>query len=299
MPKTYLKHFCERNKTINVFDKEQLKTFKANINDVACSNYFYDIDNEVLEQEQIFEAFLSVIEAKYAELIKNLLSRLDSILLNASNENMKNIEFTSNDKQYLAIFFVLQFSRTAYFRKKCAQQFKWVLEQIANVKFKEKLNIKIHEDKFTAIHLKIMFEHIEQLASYLIQQEWFILFNVSERPFYTSDNPAILDTKFCAQDGRGKGFISKGVNFYFPISPKYTLYIVESDLYKELKIPFGYNNIWNAQEEVVLYANDLQLTECLSQVYASNDKYFDEDAKYCRSQNICGNRNKSLPLKSQ
>lgn len=64
----YLKKFCERNKTINVFDKEQLKIFSTNINNIACENYFYDcdfnIDNPLKRQEA--EHLISSIESKIA-----------------------------------------------------------------------------------------------------------------------------------------------------------------------------------------------------------------------------------------
>lgn len=294
VPKAHLKHFCEHNKTINVFDKEQLIKFKANINGIACANYFYDIEAETPEQEQIFEGLLSGFETIYGQLITDLLCKLDSILQKVTTGEIKNVEITLDEKQYLATFFVLQSLRTVHFRKTSAQILKHLLEHIASVQFKEKISIKVYEDKLVPIHLKHMFENLEPLAYYLTQQEWFIGISASERPFYTSDNPAILDREFCAKDGRGKGFISQGMNFYLPISSKYILYIIETGLYEQLKKPFGDSNIFVMQDASVLYANDLQLTGCLSQVYSSSDKYFYEDKKHCISKNICGNRNRPL-----
>ena len=91
VPKTYLKNFCERKKTINVFDKEQLTKFPANINKVACDNYFYDIEAETPEQEQAFERLLSDFETVYGKLIKEMFSKLDNISLIETDE-VKNVE---------------------------------------------------------------------------------------------------------------------------------------------------------------------------------------------------------------
>ena len=219
VPRVYLKHFCERNRTINVFDKNRVEKFKANINDVACKNYFYDVDSNISEDEQIFEKKLSEFESLYEHELKNLFKNLDEYVLKMDKKNLlkQNFKLPDKTKEYLAIFFLIQNFRTIIVRKTLMQISKHMYDKIEEFTG-EKPDFDIDNNEVKKSHIKLIFGKLYPLVIYLQKQQWFILVNDTERPFYTSDNPAILDREFCKKDGRGKGILSYGMNFYLPIA---------------------------------------------------------------------------------
>lgn len=297
VPRVYLKHFCERNKTINVFDKNQIEKFKANINDIACKNYFYDINSDIAEDEQIFEKKLAEFESLYEQEISNLFKKLNEHILKINQQSLFKQDFKIPDstKEYLAVFFLIQHFRTIIIRKTISQ----ITEHFYN-KIEEftgrKPNFEIDNNEVKKSHIQLIFQDLYPLVRYLLNQQWFILVNDTERPFYTSDNPAILDSEFCAKDCRGKGIISYGMNFYLPLNPKYQLFIVERNFYEKeftqrnYKIP----TVHKIEEQSVIYANDLQLQHSYQQIYANSSKYFFEEKEFCVNNNINGDSNRKF-----
>lgn len=300
VPKVYLKNFCERGKIINVFDKEQLSKRKNNINDIASKNYFHDIESNPEDEDQFFEKLLGEFECQYGKTYNNLLSKLNPIIEIINNDNFNQLSFDLDfeTQQTLATFFVLQNLRTDHRRKEMTQIFQHLVEVIDKTKtpdFDEHFKIKVNEDKFAPFHITMILDNLEKLSAYLIHQKWLFCINVSDRPLYTSDNPAVLDRKFCAKDGRGKGFISQGINFYLPINSKITLLIAEKSFFEANKVSLNIsNNILLMNESSVIYANDLQLRNSLFQLYASKGDYFFEDMQHCLKHNINGNKDRLL-----
>lgn len=297
VPRVYLKHFCERNKTINVFDKNRLEKFKANINDIACKNYFYDIDSDIAEDEQFFEKKLAEFESLPEQEIVNLFKKLDEHILKMNNKSLfkREFKFSAKTKKYLAIFFLIQHFRTIIVRKTISQITEQVYNKIEEITGR-KPNFEIDNNEVKKSHIQLIFQDLYPLVRYLLQQQWFILINNTERPFYTSDNPTILDREFCTKDNRGKGIISYGMNFYLPLSPKHQLLIVEKNFYenefikRKCKLP----TIIPIAEQVVIYTNDLQLQHSYQQIYASSSKYFFEEKEFCVNNNINGDPNRTF-----
>lgn len=300
VPKVYLKNFCERGKIINVFDKEQLNKHKSNINDIASKNYFHDIEADTVEESQSFEHLLGNFETQYDFTYNNLLSKLNPIIeiINKDNFNQLSIDLDFETQQTLATFFVLQNLRTDHRRKEMAQIFRHLLEVIARTEtpdFDKHFKIKVHEDKFAPFHITMILDNLEKLSAYLMHQKWLFCINLSNRPLYTSDNPAILDREFCEKDGRGKGFTSQGINFYLPINSKIILLIAEKSFFEANKLSLNIsNNILLMNESSIIYANDLQFRNSLFQIYASNGDYFFEDRQHCLKHNINGNKDRLL-----
>lgn len=284
VPRFYLKKFCERNKTINVFDKEQLKIFSTNINNIACENYFYDcdfnIDNPLKRQEA--EHLISSIESEIAIVYHSVLNKLDNYQSNKDFEDLTCI--TNKEKEYLALFFILQLNRTKKQRIAYANIFKSMVEKVAELLFQKEIPIQVYNDKFTMIQIQRLFKNIEFYIEYLMNQQWIFERNISNRPFYTSDNPAVLDNTFCIKDGRGKDLLSPRITLHLPLSPKYTLTIVEQSLLKNMTDLT--DKICNVNEENVLFNNDIQLLKSLSQVYAPSKTYFQGDEAYYKENNL-------------
>ena len=124
VPRCYLKNFLDENGKIAVLDKQNLKIYKTNINNVANQNYFYDLPKNEHLDIQFFEKMFNTYEAEYGNKIKILFESLKSIKENSFNDTLE--EF----KNFFALYFCLQWVRTLQTRKLASNILKLVLEQI-------------------------------------------------------------------------------------------------------------------------------------------------------------------------
>jgi len=301
VPQFYLRNFSKNGKRIEVFDKEQRKSYPANIKDVACGNYFHDIDNEHFKDEtQEMEKFLSRLEGNYKNSLDSVLKKLKDAKIEYLNTKSLSYDFniTQEEKRGIAEFFVLQWIRTDKKRKEFTQITETLRQAIkehcedANIDFNQvdtKYDVKMSQ-------LDMIFSSIEPLSSYLMEQKWLFGMNMSAIPFYTSDNPAILDKEFCENKKyRGNGFESPNINFYLPLNSKFILLVVEKNFYELGKyIDLYINNIACFDNDNVLYCNDLQLKESLFQIYSETSEFFHIEQEYCHQKNINGKKDRLL-----
>lgn len=78
VPQFYLKQWCKEksDKQLYAYDKERKKSFSSNIEDIASSNYFYDLDNI---NEQYVKKFFSEIEDLNSRYLTSIIKRLDDV----------------------------------------------------------------------------------------------------------------------------------------------------------------------------------------------------------------------------
>ena len=309
VPRCYLKNFCTNGEQIHVFDKSQRKYFKANIKDIACGNYFYDID---VDDSQSFETSLGIFESAYAGVYRNLVQKLNIVKYNHSVNllesllkkvgllHKRNISITSSEKFVIASFFAVQNLRTAHTRQEITQTSQKLYEIISSMSEEVEKPEDFYpsykdEQAITSLHINLMKELGEQCARYLMEQKWIFGINRSSRSIFTSDNPAILDTSFC-KDGviRHDGFMSPNVNFYLPLNKDFVLLIIEKSFYEKYKQPMSNCNVLDFNEEGIVYVNNLQLNNCFFQIYSNTDKFFEEEKTFCIKNNINGNKNRKF-----
>ena len=275
VPRCYLKNFCIDKTNIHVLDKKELKEFKSNIINIANQSYFYDLQND---KTQLFENFFCEIENDFNKILIPMFERLEKL-------NTSFYEFSEEEKDYLSTYFCLQWVRTPHIRGIASSFFKSILEKISKMLNLKNNKIIVHEDKTMPLHSLFILKMIERrIDEYIKNQSWFLIINKTQRPFYTSDNPAILDSEFCQKDGRGKGFLSNGMNFYLPLSSKYCLFIVENKLLDNCSRSNIKNNvIYTNNEEHIIYVNELQIFNATRQIYASSNLYFNSDIEYLKN----------------
>ena len=309
VPRCYLKNFCTNGEQIYVFDKSQRKYFKGNIKDIACGNYFYDID---ADDSQAFETSLGIFESAYAGIFKNLIQKLniikynhpvnflESFLKKVGLLNKRNISITSSEKLVIAGFFAVQNLRTAHTRQEITQTSQKLYEIISSmseeVEKPEGFYPSYQDDSaITSLHIDLIKELGEQCARYLMEQKWIFGINRSSRSLFTSDNPAILDTNFCKNGViRQDGFMSPNVNFYLPLNKDFVLLIIEKTFYEKYKQSMSNCNVLDFNEEAIVYVNNLQLNNCFFQIYSNTDKFFEEEKNFCIKNNINGNKNRKF-----
>ncbi len=301
VPQFYLRNFSKNKKSIEVFDKEQLKFYTANIKDIACKNYFYDVKNESFDDEnQIVEKMLGKIESECKRSIDSIIQKINDIKINYLNCKKLDylIKITNKEKTDIATFFVIQWIRTDKKRQELIQ----ITEQLKSfiVQTHKEENIFLNDSKLeTDIkmqHVELIFSLIKSLRACFLEQKWVFGINLTNRPFYTSDNPAILDNYFCKNKlYRGNGFESKNVQCYLPLNDKIILNVIENSLYNShpmLKKKIKDISLYD--ENNVLYCNSLQITSSLFQIYSPQCDYFDEDLSFCIDAKIEGNKNRTL-----
>lgn len=232
VPQFYLKYFTsnkERDK-IWTYDKPSKKSFETSIKNVACQKGFYDskwIDNIYL-QEQTLENTYADFESFFAP---QYLSFLDSL-------NHKTFYLSESMKQMFATYLMVQITRTQEHRIVLEQMNTEINKQLINKGFstedKRKLGLNIDELDSKQIHLKniLSFNFHQSGVNILLNHMWLIYHNITNIPFYTSDNPV----NYCSSlSVESFGLASKGIEISFPLSPEYMLVICDRIYFSDLK----------------------------------------------------------------
>ncbi|MBY0418232.1 MAG: DUF4238 domain-containing protein, partial [Pararheinheimera sp.] len=98
VPQFLLRNFSYDAKAIHVFDKHEMRQFRANVRNVASENYFYDlnIDGSAIS----LESYITEIEDATAPLLKSIVEQ-------------NSLEFLSEtDRAMISIFIWIQMNRT-------------------------------------------------------------------------------------------------------------------------------------------------------------------------------------------
>lgn len=251
--------------------------------------------------KQEIEKSLSSIEAINSEIILNLIKKLENIKALPLTYFTKYEFLTFEDKLELSFFIALQYCRTDEMRIMNEQFSELLVKQIADnllmntdrlkndsklidsvgldtvngiiesvnngVLTSESYTVKVDENYTKINHLDSMFEQAEHISSILVQYKWMICINNTSIPFFTSDNPVLkkanLNNPFYSN-----GFASKGIEIFYPISPKYAILIMEPSYYKEVAPDLFDYTIWDLKKENVIHYNDLLVQHATSQVYS-------------------------------
>lgn len=284
VPKLHLKHFSlssgKKNYHIYSFDKKSEIQGKMNINKAAMENYFYGKD----AIGQTIEYSLSLLENNINKHIyRELISSEDPMVFEIINY-----------KFLFAQFVAIQVIRTKNYLEDLRVYSKRLKEVIleGNPEFDDnelchEVNQMDSENAIRKLHLSSFKENkVKELASIFTNQKWVLLVNNTPIPFWTSDNPVARFNPFDLSPHPNMGFLSRGIQTYFPLSTKLCLCILDPEIYKtynkmekidpmflELhKMQVDKINIYCIMD--VIFINSLQVKECYRQVF-SKTKDFD------------------------
>jgi len=281
VPQSYLKRFALDGEHLWVFDKASLKSYGANVRDVAQERAFYEIEtdpNGTGASPQIIEQYLAQIEGETSQAVDNLLARCDP-------------EGVPNElRDPLAKLVALQMARTKEVRMR--------LNNFFETGFAEVIEREVLDGYVGSIPSATMTEQLMQqteanrhafflqplamqaLTSRLLSFIWRIAIRRSnDYPLYTSDNPVVLnliDAAFREQGGRG--IDTYGVEIVFPLTPTVALWLFEPKCYAEFA-PFDGTAV-KLTDELVEMSNSLQVASAARQVICIQD-LFDFARMYC------------------
>ncbi|MEK6495309.1 DUF4238 domain-containing protein [Myroides odoratimimus] len=254
VPKVLLKSFSSKDSFIWTYDKvAKNKNWnvikKRSINRVASENYFYDqVQNN---KDFSFEYELGKIERETSPLIEKLVL----------NQNINSI--TELEKEKLSYFVAIQLIRTKF-------QLNRIKDYVIN--FEEKTNsfIGIKQDPIDYKMLWFsLFEAAKEFSMAIKNKVWFL--GQSDKLFYTSDNPVVLQNTINKSTIRGTiGLDSYGIEIYMPLSDSVILCMFCEKL---LQNKHGILNLKKFNSENILNVNALQFYQSERFLFSSSNNF--------------------------
>lgn len=275
VPKFYLKNFSinSNRKTIQCLDKVNLRSHISNFKVIAQEEKFNESDSQDIEDN------LSKIENDASKLINNFLDNPKYKRLNSEPFKLK-----------LAYFILIQLIRTKEVRNRPIDGINSLKSYMSNkhdLKDSEikKFNQLLNKDEIKEAHLDFIQDDNLDLLEGIFCKKWILLKNQTSMNFWTSDNPVVKYNPY-----GNLGLIIDGIQLFFPLSPKFSLCILDPSCYsnfkeyKEFDILDGFNNIKKAGLSKITDINDVKFVNSLQIKYSteyvfSYENEFEENGK--------------------
>lgn len=254
VPKILLNLFSSRESFIWAYDKAaKAKNWKIiqerPITRVASENYFYDqVENN---KEFSFEYELGKIERETLPIIEKIISQ----------KSIKII--TDLEREKLAYFISIQSIRT-----------KWQLNKVKahSIDFVEKVSEAFQLQQEHIDHKALWFSLFEEATKFsksIKSKVWFL--GQSEKMFYTSDNPVVLQNSTNQSEIRGTlGLDSYGIEIYMPLSNSLILCMFCEKL---LQNKHGVLDLEKFNYENIINVNALQYFQSERFIFSSSEKF--------------------------
>ncbi|MCB9460168.1 MAG: DUF4238 domain-containing protein [Anaerolineaceae bacterium] len=301
VPQFYLRQFANSQSQVNVFDKLQQKTFRANIADVGSARYFYDLSQEQVasfeaqiekkkENGELDPAIEDEVRARMTNVqwVEQKLSTWEHRFANVLNDVIMTLEkrrrFKKRFRSNIAQLVALQYWRT-YERRQGMMEFDRKLEtevmklvnrmnEVKQTNFTaEDLGIAYDPDRTADRHKMIMLdtEILNETANIFNSHIWVIGVNDTKVPLYTSDNP-VTQRAHKTDDWRSNtGIASPGIEIFFPLSPKYVLKMFERSYFHTMESYDG--RLIYLKEENIVYNNSHQVQSAYRQIYSPTSDF--------------------------
>ena len=262
IPRSYLAWFANDKGKINVYDykKEEYRKNQS-IEKIAKIGGFYDFDKENLEymknfKEDIDKQYIEKMFSKNIEpALKNIIEKLSNLNISYLNNYPDIVDHEL--KLGISYLLIFQFLRTRSYR----DFFEKILQDDKKAAFEQK---KILLDR----------ETINNLANYVCNMSWTFCYNITPKPYITSDNPVVIaDDDF--NYGNNALMSNKKKIIQYPLSPQILLLILDE----------GYTGIQNSDtmsilindeknSELVDHPNSLQMENAYQFIFTCGN--FDE-----------------------
>lgn len=249
VPRFYLKRFSADERSINLYNFRLGRAIASvNLKNQCHRDYMYGQDGE-------HEKRLAVLEGAFAQLLRNI---IPSCVLPPP---------MSPDHESLAILVLLQYARTAHtadaFDEMADGMWKAILEKDSRVSpdMLNKVRIVNTDPANLAVATMLRLYHL------ILDLRYKLLLAPPDREYLTSDNPVVMYNQLMEFErfGSNTGLASKGLQIFYPLSPKHLLYMYDRDVYScgshrdsVMHVP---------TDDDVLQLNTLQVASALENVY--------------------------------
>ncbi len=229
VPQFILRNFClDKNEQVYAFDKKTEKIFQTNIKNVAAEKGFYNFK----KGETVFsiEHKLSALETRASDAISSIVS----------SQSLSKI--TKKEKAILSIFIAAQFSRTKQKRHLLKQMDDALIKHIKklggdpnNIRGFKPFADDSEIDEFAITTLE---KEIEDFWHLFYERGWILFESLESMKYYISDNPITLHNENDLGLMGNLGLAVKGIEIYFPISPKLSIGIFDKSNQEIIKMHY-------------------------------------------------------------
>ncbi|KMN42307.1 DUF4238 domain-containing protein [Bacillus sp. LK2] len=270
VPKFYLRHFSETEKSINTFNIGNSKYISnASIRGMCQKNNFYGADNRI-------ETFLDKeIESKASITINNILN---------TNKLPRDEDFV-----HFVMFVIVSEARNLKRADSSDHMANYISKSLMseNPECKDidldSFEVKVNEPANYNIEIAM-----RSTPLVLDLKPLLIIEQTGARKFITSDNPVVRYNSFYLSKGYrgGFGYINRGLQFFFPISPQKCILLYDQFAYD---IPNAENNVL-----ILKRASDVDKLNELFYLNAYNNVFFNQKTRQSYIEGI-HNKHKKTP----
>ncbi|QWV98661.1 DUF4238 domain-containing protein [Geomonas nitrogeniifigens] len=247
VPRCYLKEFTfnSENKAINVYNIDTKRCIhKAPVKSQCSRDYFYGKDEKL-------ESAIQLVERAYGSALHEIINRPRHL--------------SENHIIVLKRFLLLQYFRTEAASKRSVEMNKGLTE-VAGIQGEE-FSLAIKE----AVQIA-MIAYADNM--YLIDDlKICLIYNKTNFPFVTSDDPVVLSNKWYLDDWRTKfasfGLTACGVLLFLPLTPKILCVAYDGDVYS-ISNKNGWTTISHAND--VKAFNEHQFLNCRANIFLKDVK---------------------------
>jgi hypothetical protein len=210
----YVPQFILRNFTVGdgnqifVFDKQNEKSFKTNIRNVAAESDFYNFDID--EYQFTIESGLGQLEGQTSEAFEKIIK----------DKSLSNLD--DDDRVKIASFISVQIYRTRHFRDKLSDISKGMSERSRLYGFdpdQEGFPKPLNEKEIKDVSIKMVMRDSEELIPHILDKKWMLYETTESDPFYISDNPIVRQNRKDFGPLWGNlGLAVTGIEVYFPLT---------------------------------------------------------------------------------
>ena len=277
VPRCYLENWKNNKGQVWVYDRRLKKTRINNVYDIACERYFYDIDYKKLSVQKLKlleklgiepaqdEQF---IEHFFSEHIEGVFSRLLTKILNTEITSWREKEcyfISKQEKLDFAVCVAFQYTRTNETRRMIVDMADCLEQALQEMNVSEDVVARytIRKDDERIIHGNMLLDidYISNMALSFYNLTWILAVNKTSTDFYTSDNPIGTIPHAHNDFISMSGINSKGVEVFFPLSPRYILLMYDSSYHKNM-IPYDRRYLALNVEHLVRQYNKYGIYNC-------------------------------------
>lgn len=252
VPQTYLENWAIPNtESVFVYDKHEKKSYQSSIKDIAQERYFSDIDftdyiseeklkelgfknsdPKHLDDGQYLENLFSEIEGDLSKSLREIISRVNSM----STQDRKCGLFVSEEQKFnLSHHLALQYIRVKAYRNMMTDSADCLSQVMQDMGIPQEVidRHKLNKSHLPFIHAKTILnqDYLEEMAKCFYTLSWLLRVNLTDKPFFTSDNPVGTFPYVHHPFLSTAGLTSKGVEAYYPLSPYMMLQLYDSDFH--------------------------------------------------------------------
>ena len=217
--------FGKKTKRLHVFDKKTDRIYVSSVRDAGHENNYYNDETSLIENDT--EIKLSELEVQAAPIIKRIIE----------NATVKHLGET--DHKVLCLFTAVQMLRTNDTRDLLNDTNEIIASAIGEWSCDPNTEVenfkRMSKEEIKQSSIGILNNLPVKMVEHFLDKELSLMQAADQQNFYMSDNPVVMHNHI-PREGRGNlGIGLKGIEIYFPISPKFCLSFFCKESMDEIK----------------------------------------------------------------